>query len=85
MNKYLDVKEKHVLVIGSQRPWVEVVLLEHNVGNVTTLDYAKLQSEHPKLRTITPSELAEKYLSGSLPKFDAVISFSSLEHSGLGR
>jgi hypothetical protein len=37
------------------------------------------------VKTIGPAEMSRSYLSGTLSLFDAVISFSSLEHSGLGR
>ena len=48
-------------------------------------EYAKIISHHPQLQTLTPAEFSQQYLDGTLPEFDAVVSFSSLEHSGLGR
>ena len=33
----------------------------------------------------TPSELSGAYLRGDLGLFDAVVTYSSVEHSGLGR
>ena len=82
---YLDVKDKHVLVIGSERPWIEIMALRHGAKHVTTLEYSKIISEHPQISGILPSELSQKFLDNSLEKFDAIISFSSVEHSGLGR
>ena len=41
-------------------------------------------SEHPDWSFITPREFRQKYLDGTLGTFDAVFSYSSLEHSGLG-
>lgn len=38
-----------------------------------------------QISVLSPPELARKYLSGDLPQFDGAVSFSSLEHSGLGR
>ena len=32
----------------------------------------------------TPSEMMEKFLDGTLEKFDLVFSYSSVEHTGLG-
>ena len=32
-----------------------------------------------------PSEFRKSYLDGSLGVFDAIVTFSSIEHSGLGR
>ena len=34
---------------------------------------------------LTPKQFSEQFSAGTLPKFDAMVSFSSLEHSGLGR
>jgi hypothetical protein len=40
-------------------------------------------SEHPQIETITPVGLAKKYFDGI--RYDLVVTFSSIEHSGLGR
>ena len=85
---YLKVNGGHVLVIGSQLPWIEALLLEKGANHVTTLDYATIQNHHPNLTVITPDILRKMYLNGTLQGnslFDAVVTFSSLEHSGLGR
>ncbi len=85
-SEHMNVTGKHVLVIGSQSPWIEVILLEAGqAARITTLEYADINSEHPRVDTITPAAFARAYLDGSLPRFDAMITFSSLEHSGLGR
>jgi hypothetical protein len=79
------VKNGHVLVIGSQSPWVEAILLELGAGQITTLEYGEIASDHPKIKVITPSKLKKLVLSGNAPQFDAMVTFSSLEHGGLGR
>ncbi len=33
----MDIKGKHVLVIGTQKPWIEVILLELGAALVTTV------------------------------------------------
>ncbi len=76
---------KHLLVVGSQEPWIEMTLIKAGVQHVTTLDYDKIHCDHPKISTITPKLFAEAFLSDALPQYDAVVSFSSVEHSGLGR
>jgi hypothetical protein len=78
------VKDKHVLVIGSQSPWIETILLNKGAKNVTTSDYVKIQSDHPQVEVLTPDELSERFLQKRI-QYDAMISFSSMEHSGLGR
>ncbi|TRY80487.1 hypothetical protein TCAL_15510, partial [Tigriopus californicus] len=75
----------HVLVIGSQKPWVEAMLLEQGASHVSTLDYSSIKCDHPQITTYTPPELTAAFLSGTLPVFDGVVSYSSIEHSGLGR
>lgn len=83
----LNLTGASVLVIGSERPWVEVIAILAGAANVTTLEYGAIESHHPKIRTMTPSVFRAAYQKGDLSSdsFDAVISYSSLEHSGLGR
>ena len=80
-----QVKDGHVLVIGSQSPWIEAMLLVLGAKKITTLEYSKIVSEHPQIDIVTPEELRKQYNAGKVPQFDAMVSFSSLEHSGLGR
>lgn len=79
------LENQKVLVVGSQDPWLEVIALFAGAANVMTLEYAVIESEHPQIATITPGDFRRQYLSGELPQFDSVLTFSSLEHSGLGR
>jgi hypothetical protein len=81
----MDLTGKSVLVIGSERPWLEVIALASGAANVTTLEYGAIISQHPQIKTMTPDIFRQSYLDNSLSFFDAVLSFSSLEHSGLGR
>ena len=85
ITKWIHVKDSHILVIGSVNPWIEIILLSEGVKNITTLDYYPYSSDHPKINTIKPSEISRQISNGKTPTFDAMISFSSLEHSGLGR
>ena len=76
------------MVIGSQRPWLEALALEAGAERITTLEYGAIQSQHPKIQTLTPEDLSKQFLQrGEEEKelFDMVLSFSSIEHSGLGR
>lgn len=79
------VKDKHVLIYGSQTPWIEVILLENGAKKITAVDYKKLQSEDSRVETIDGHEFNRMYLNDTLPQFDVMLTFSSLEHSGLGR
>ena len=55
------------------------------VDKITTLEYASQNNEHPKINLVTPEELRKSILKGDVPQFDGMVTFSSLEHSGLGR
>jgi hypothetical protein len=75
-----------VLVIGSEQPWVEVLALLAGAKEVVTLEYSLIAVQGvPQLTTFTPKQFASLYLSGDMAPFDAIASYSSIEHSGLGR
>ncbi|XP_061175920.1 uncharacterized protein LOC133184862 [Saccostrea echinata] len=79
------VKGGRVLVIGSESPWVEACVLEAGAKEVVTLEYGEIKSLHPQIKTYIPREFRRAFLNKSLGAFDAVVTFSSVEHSGLGR
>ncbi|XP_023324058.1 uncharacterized protein LOC111698058 [Eurytemora carolleeae] len=81
--KQISVKGKTVLVIGTMTPWVEAVILSKNPSKVMTLEYATAKSEYPGLEFITPLEFRKRYKEGKLPLFDIIVTYSSVEHSGL--
>jgi len=88
IEKHADtVRGKRLFVIGSEKPWVEAILLQLGAEHVTTIEYGRIKSKHPRITTITPSEVRQIFLAskGKEPKFDGGITFSSIEHSGLGR
>ena len=73
------------LVVGTQKPWVETYLINLEASTITTSEYGNVLFEHPKLSILKPHRLATSFLEGSMAKFDFAVSFSSIEHSGLGR
>lgn len=79
-----DLPNAKVLVIGSENPWVEACILSTGVSDVTTLEYGRIDSRHPSLHTITPHEMRAKFSDYS-EAFDVIVTFSSVEHAGLGR
>ena len=83
--QYIIPKNKHILVIGSTRPWIESILLSQGAKHITTLEYNPYPTNHPKLTTMSPVEFSQLVISNKAPVFDAMVTFSSLEHSGLGR
>ena len=85
LRKYIPVRDQRFLVIGSTRPWIEVILLAEGAKHVTTLDYNPYPCNHPNITTIPPTDFTNAIYSKMIPQFDAMVSFSSLQHSGLGR
>ena len=74
---YLQVRGGHILVIGTQVPWIEAILLEKGARHVTTLEYAPIENHHPNLTVVLPNELREMYLNGTFMhpsnQFDAIL------------
>jgi len=80
-----NIGNKHVLVLGSQNPWVEAIALAAGARQVDTLEWSKIKNSHPKIRPMQPPEFFKRLSDATLPQYDVVISYSSLEHTGLGR
>ena len=85
VKEYIPMKNARVLVIGSEAPWLEGAALYLGASEVVTLEYGRIESRVPKLIPYLPSEFRELYRNKTLGLFDVVLSFSSVEHSGLGR
>ena len=85
LRNYITLTDKRVLVIGTENPWLEAAALILGAAEVVTLEYGKIISEHPRISTLTPAKIRELYRSKQLDLFDVVLTFSSLEHPGLGR
>lgn len=78
IEKY-PIKDKDILIIGSEEPCYEGVAI-HYGAMATMVEYQKVTSEHEKLKTMTVEEFEPL-----TTLYDAAISISSVEHSGLGR
>lgn len=75
-----NIFKKNIAVVGSETPWIEAMLI--NLGNtVTTFEYnvPSINSNHLQVRDYF------KYFEKNENEFDVVVTFSSIEHSGLGR
>lgn len=79
------IKDKVGMVLGTQNPWAENGLIHFGAKHLITVEYMKIVSEHPKLSTMHPVEVAKKFLEKTLPPVDFIFTYSSLEHDGLGR
>lgn len=86
LHKYgSGVKGKLGMVMGTEKPWVEALALEAGAAAVWTFEYAEIHSEHSQVIAVLPRDVAHSFIDGKLPQFDFVATYSSLEHSGLGR
>ena len=72
--------------------WVEACALSLGARRVTTIEYGDIKSDHTQIRTVTPAQYRLRFIKrmqnstlGHMKLFDVAISWSSLEHSGLGR
>ena len=75
-----DIKNKNVAVVGSETPWLEAILL--NLDNkVTTIEYNVPESNFKDLNCKDYFNFFEK----NKIQYDSIITYSSVEHSGLGR
>lgn len=57
----------------------------NKAAHITTIEYGIINSTVKEIDTLTPIEAAKNFLKGSFAPVDFVITYSSLEHSGLGR
>lgn len=81
LEKYISyIKDKKVLIIGSEEPCYEACALYYGAKEVTMVEYQKVTSEHPNIKTVMVEEFSKMK-----EKYDVAISISSVEHSGLGR
>jgi hypothetical protein len=79
-NKY-PVAGKRVAVIGSLTPWLEAIALNCGAATpITTVEYNVPVCADSRIRTISYDDFSK-----STEKYDAIITYSSIEHSGLGR
>ena len=76
INEY-PVNNKEVCTVGSISPWVETILL-YAGAKVDVIDY-----NPPVLKDINNPNL--NVITETTKKYDYIVSFSSIEHSGLGR
>ena len=77
---------RSMVVIGTQNPWIESIGIEIGARKVVTLDYTRANYEDQRMKWYHVND----YLDDSIEKkkieeFDAAVSFSSIEHTGLGR
>ena len=75
-----SIKNKKVAVIGSQTPWIEAILVNCGAKEVITVEYNVPICNHNIIKAISYTDFCN-----SSETYDAIVSYSSIEHSGLGR
>ena len=75
-----NITNLNVAVVGSTSPWIEAILLNLN-NKVTTIEYNVPQCDYPNLACKDYFKDFQK--TSNL--YDCIITYSSIEHSGLGR
>lgn len=84
-SKSKTTKPMRVLVAGAISPWVEAVVLSRpglQLEKLVTTDYNPITIESSQIEFVHMEDLKRHRPD---PLFDLVISYSSIEHDGLGR
>lgn len=81
---HYNLKGTTGVVIGSLSPWLEAYCLRCGAEKVITLEYKVIRTDHSRVGYYHPIEMAKNWTQ-FVGKFDFAASFSSIEHSGLGR
>ena len=79
LQKY-NINKKKTAVIGSSSPWIEAILLNFE-NDVTTVEYINTQCDHPNLKCVNYFT----NFKNTSNLYDCIVTYSSVEHSGLGR
>ena len=74
-----SIKDKDIIIVGSEQPWYETIACVYSGRGCSCLEYNERICDSDKIKYYQYDTYS------SLPKFDACISVSSIEHSGLGR
>ncbi|CAD6186812.1 unnamed protein product [Caenorhabditis auriculariae] len=83
----VGLRDQKGFVVGSMKPWVEAFALKAGAQHVLTVEYNKLNIEptfRDSMSHIFPIDFCKDW-SKYAQTFDFAASFSSIEHSGLGR
>ena len=74
----IDIKDKIILVIGSMTPWIEWLILKNGISKIYTTDINKITIEDDRI-------IFYDILKIHKLEPDIIISYSVVEHIGLGR
>ncbi len=82
-----DFAGKRILILGSSKPWAELLVLKRGAEQVLTVEYREINWPFSADAGKKWGSLVYKDLGGFKERnfFDVFLSYSSIEHSGLGR
>ena len=79
--KSINCKYLNIAIIGSTSPWIEAILLNFGCENLTVVEYnPPVIINYDFIKSISYNEFINNDT-----KYDIIVSYSSVEHSGLGR
>ena len=85
-NQLLTQPSARIGVFSSLTPWVELILQsETKASQITTVEYNApiIEDSNAGLSTLSVADLPSAHAKGT--RFDVIVSFSGIEHDGLGR
>ena len=90
MNKFRgSLRGKSLVVVGTMFPWVEAIGVKLGMSKITSLDYTRKQYENDRGGQLSWRHVFdyfdESLASKQIEQFENAASYSSIEHSGLGR
>lgn len=81
-----EIVNKSITVIGTVQPWIEAIAYELNASEITTLDFTRKRYGISKMNWLHVNDYYDHAIrNNQLEHFDNAVSFSSIEHTGLGR
>ena len=87
--KKSELRDQSLVVVGTILPWIEAVGVKFNMSQITTLDYTRMRYENERNGQLKWQHvfdfLDEATKKNRIEQFDNAASFSSVEHSGMGR
>ncbi len=83
--------EKEIMILGSSKPWLEILLFKLGAKSIKTVEYRKIRWKlcdqlSSRWKSFTFDDLLKNKVNGTeFQNINCFVSYSSLEHSGLGR
>ena len=80
------IANRTLAVVGTQIPWVEAIGFVIGCSRIVSLDYTRSKYEYANMEWMHVNDYLDNVIKNKIiEEFDTIVSFSSLEHAGLGR